>query len=70
MISNGEKLRKARSSGRWYYLAVKKLSALLGGPTSKDHGDFYCLNCVHSFAKENKLQSHKRVCENRDFGTL
>ena len=25
MISNGEKLRQARSSGRWYYLVVKKL---------------------------------------------
>ena len=29
MISNGEKLRKTRSAGRWHYLAVKKLSALL-----------------------------------------
>ena len=35
MISNGEKL--------WHYLAVKKLSALLRGITSKNNGDFYCL---------------------------
>ena len=48
----------------------QKTIALLRGPTCKDHGDFYCLNCVHSFAKESKLQSHKRVYENRDFGTL
>ena len=46
---------------------IKKLSALLGGVTSKRHGDFYCLNCFHSFATENKLQSHKKVCENKDF---
>ena len=32
--------------------AVKKLSAFLGGITSKYHGDFYCLNCLHFFATE------------------
>ena len=55
MISNGE--------GQWHYLAVKKLSALLRGITSKHHGDFYCLNCFHSFATEKKLESHKIACE-------
>ena len=45
----------------------KKLSALLRGITSKHRGDFYSLNCVHYFATKNKLQSHKRVCENKDF---
>ena len=39
----------------------------LRGITSKHHGDFYCLNCFHSFATENKLQSHKSVCENKNF---
>ena len=34
---------------------------------SKHHGDFYCLNCLHSFATENKSESHKKVCENKDF---
>ena len=55
MISNGEK---------WHYLAVKMLSALLRGITSKHYGYFYCLNCVHSFrTKKNKLESHRRVFE-------
>ena len=45
----------------------KKLSALLSGITSKHHSDFYCLNCLHSFATENKRESHKKVCENKDF---
>ena len=58
MIPNGEK---------WHYLAVKELSALLRGITSKHYGDFYCLNCLHSFRTKNKLESHKRVCENKDF---
>ena len=44
MISNGQKL--------WHYLAVKELSALLRGITSTHRGDFYCLNCLHSFATE------------------
>ena len=33
----------------WYYLAVKKLSALLKGMTTKANGDFYSLNCLHLF---------------------
>ena len=35
---------------------TKKLSALLSGITSKHHSNFYCLNCHHSFATENKLE--------------
>ena len=62
MISKAEKQR--------HYLAVKKLSALLRGITSKRLGDFYCLNCFHSFATKNKLQSHKRVFENKDFSNI
>ena len=45
----------------------KKLSTLLRGIRSKYHGDFYCLNYLHSFATENKRESHKNVCENKDF---
>ena len=46
----------------WHYLAVKKLSALLHGITSKHKGDFYCLNCLHFFRTENELKSHEKVC--------
>ena len=52
MILNGEK--------QWHYLVVNKLSALLRGITSKNHGDYYCLNSLHSFATENKRESHKK----------
>ena len=45
MITDGEK---------WHYLAVKTLSALLKGITSKDKGDFYCLNCFHSYGTKRK----------------
>ena len=50
----------------WYYLAVKKLFALLRGITSKNNGGFYCLNCLRSFRTENKLLCHEKVCENKD----
>ena len=55
MIPNGEG-RKAKSEGRrrWYHLAVKKLLELLRGITSKHNGNFYCLNCLDSFATEKK----------------
>ena len=61
MISNGE---------GWYYLAVKKRSTLLRGITSKHHGVFYCLNCHHSFATENKREPRKKVCGNKNFCNL
>ena len=44
----------------WHYLTVKKLSTLLRRITSKHHGDFYCLNCLHSFRTENKLESQEK----------
>ena len=58
MIPNGKK---------WHYLSVKKVLPLLRGITSKHYGDFFCLTCLHSFRTKNKLQLHKRVCENKDF---
>ena len=44
----------------------KKLSALLRGIASNHYGDFYCINCLHSFRTENKLKKHKNVCKNHD----
>ena len=54
MILNGE---------GWHYIRVEQLPPLLRGKTSKYHGDFYFQNCFHSFATENKRESHKKVCE-------
>ena len=54
MITGGKK---------WYYLAVKSLSALLKEITSNHKGDFYCLNCLHSYTTENKLKKHYNVCK-------
>ena len=61
IISNGEI--------QWHYPAVKKLSALLRGITSKHHGDSYYLNCLHSFATEKILESHKKYVKIKIFAT-
>ena len=60
MIPNKEKKRLALSCS-------KKLSALLHGITSKHKGDFYFLNCHHSFRTENNVKYHEKVCKNKDF---
>ena len=42
-----------------HYLAAKKLFALLKGITSNHKGDFYCLNCFHSYSTKEKLKGIK-----------
>ena len=58
MITDGEK---------WLYLAVKNLPGLLKRITSTHEKDIYCLNCFHSCRTKSKLESHKKICENRDY---
>ena len=55
MITDGEK---------WHYLVVNNLSGLLRGIIFNHCGDFYCLNCFHSYRTKNKLEVHKKICEN------
>ena len=72
MITNGE---------QWHYIALKtihradgfnhqirSLSRLFRRVTSNNHGDFYCLNCLHSFRTDNALKRHERSCDNNDYG--
>ena len=40
---------------------------LLRGVTSKSNGDYYCINCLHSFRTENTLKTHENVCKNYDY---
>ena len=46
---------------KWHYLSVKSVPALLKAITSNHIGDFYCLNCFHSYRTEKKLKKHERV---------
>ena len=51
MISDG--------TANWYYLAIKNISGLLRGITSNHNGNFYCLNCFHSYTSKRKLRNMK-----------
>ena len=46
---------------KWHYLSVKSVPALLKAITSNHIGDFYCLNCFHSYRTEEKLKKHERI---------
>ena len=65
MITDGEK---------WHYTAlksietedgfnrpIKSLSRLLRGITSNNNGDFYCLNCLHSFKTYSILENCVKI---------
>ena len=58
MITDGKK---------WHYLAVKGLPVLLRGIISNHNGDFYWLNCFHSYSTKNELKKHERVCNDHDY---
>ena len=62
-----------KSEGRLHFLILKKQqkivqkSAFLREITSRNNDDFCCLNYIHSFRTKNKLDPHKRACENKNF---
>ena len=55
---------------KWHYLAVKTLSGLLRGITGYNRGDFYCLNCLHSYSTRNRHKKHQKICENHEYCKL
>ena len=77
MITNG---KRSDEVDKWHYMALKSvhtddgfnlpirsLSRLFRGITSNNHGDFYCLGCLHSFRTDNALKKHERLCGNNDY---
>ena len=64
MITDNEQEDK---SDKWHYLAVKSIKRLFKGITSNHEGDFYCLNCLHSFQTDNALRKHERLSNNHDY---
>ena len=52
---------------KWHDTAVTRLSGLLRGVTSNHNGDFYCLNCFRAYTTKNKLEAHKKICENHEY---
>ena len=54
----------------WHYITMKKLPLLLREITSKHQGNFYCLNCHHSFATEKHVNIMKKYVKIKIFVTL
>ena len=71
MITDGEQwyctaLKSVRTDDGFNRL-IRSLSRLFRGVTSNNHGDFYCLDCLHSFQTDNALKRHERLCDNNDY---
>ena len=45
----------------------KKTIYIIKRNNIKTPGDFYYLNCLHSFRAGNKPKSHEKVCKSKDF---
>ena len=59
MINYGEK---------WHYFVIVSMPMLFRGITSKNNGDFHCLNCFSSFRTKNALKNHEHVfCKDHDY---
>ena len=71
IITAGEKWHytalKSERSEDGFYRPIKNLSRLFKGIMLNRKGDFYRLNCLHSFRTYNILKKHERLCENNDY---
>ena len=65
MITNGEKshytVLKSEPTDDEFNRPIRNLSRLFRGITSIHDGDFYCLNCLHSFRTDNALKDCVRI---------
>ena len=76
-------LKIGDDTGKWHFLALpsnldedgirrpkKSISRLLEGISSKNHDDFYCYGCLHSFRTEAALKNHVDLCKNSKFAKI
>ena len=55
IVTKGDRVKiKKELQNKTYLRPTKRLSILLRGITSNHDGDFYCLNCLHSFRTDKK----------------
>ena len=71
MIADAE---SSKGFEKWHFLALKSIptddgynrpirgiSRLLRGILSNHAGDYYCLNCFHSFSTDIALKKHEKT---------
>ena len=55
IVTKGDRVKiKKELQNKTYLRPTKRLSILLRGITLNHDGDFYCLNCLHSFRTDKK----------------
>ena len=68
--SSCKKTSYSFNDSKWRRMALtssKKTVGINKRITSKQYGDFYCLNCLNSFRTNNKLESHKKYVKIKIF---
>ena len=73
-------LKVTDNKEKWHFLALpsiltedgylrptKSFSRLVERISSKNHGDFYCYGCFHSFRTEPALKKHTELFKNNKF---
>lgn len=50
-------------SGKSHYCLITNLSRLLSYGTKHNGRQYFCYNCLHSFTEEQKLISHRDLCD-------
>ena len=50
-----------------HYLSIKCKPVLLRRVTSTHNGDFYCLNCFHSYRTLSALKINEKLCQDHDY---
>ena len=43
---------------------------MLRGITGNKHGEFYCLNWIHSYTTKNRHKKDQKICENHEYCKL
>ena len=46
---------------------ITSIPNLLRGVSSTHQGNYYCLNCFHSYRTESTLKRHEEICINNKF---
>ena len=71
MITNGEQRHyialKSLGTDDEFNRPIRSWSRLFRAIMANHHGDFYCLNCWHSFGTDNALKRHEKLCDNNDY---
>lgn len=49
--------------GKKHYVAIKRLSALIRGLSSRHDGDYYCRNCLYSLRTVDTMELYYDVCK-------